>query len=133
MKKKHRILLLLLFVFLLGSTGCSQTDKTKDKEEQFTATVETNIKKKANKYTEEEFQTADVPLNDFVQLSGEITRSDGEETLKKGDRFILKSGSSNYQIFNEQEYPFSVGNHITVYGEYYGFIKAIAIEKEETK
>jgi|SRR5699024_4116336 len=133
MKKKHTLVLLLLFVLLLGGTGCSQNDKTQAKEEQFTATVETEIKKKTNKYTEKEFQTADVPLNDFVQLTGEITRSDGDETLKKGDRFILKSGSSNYQIFNEQEYPFSIGDRVTVYGEYYGFIKAIAIEKEESK
>src|SRR5699024_11412705 len=92
MKKKHTLVLLLLFVLLLGGTGCSQNDKTQAKEEQFTATVETEIKKKANKYTEKEFQTADVPLNDFVQLTGEITD-------RKSTRLNSSHVSISYAVF----------------------------------
>lgn len=91
------------------------------------------IKKNANAYSEKEFQDNEVPLHDFVQLTGEITMSEKKSSamIEKGTRFVIQSGDSQYQIFNEQTLPLKVGETVTVYGEYYGFIKAILIEKEK--
>ncbi|MGM0124581.1 hypothetical protein IGI37_001959 [Enterococcus sp. AZ194] len=113
----------------MSVSGCSnQTTQNKELEANFTQKTKQEIKEKARIFTEDEFQSAEVPLNEYVQLSGEIIQSDRETDLVKGDRFILKSGSSRYQVFNEQEEPIQVGDLVTVYGEYYGFIKAIVIE-----
>ena len=134
MKPKKIVLLIILFCILLNGTACSSSEETQAKEQDFTTTVETEIKEKAKVYTEVEFQTGDVPLNEFVQLSGQITQTDSKkDSLQNGDRFILHSGSSDYQIFNQQDTAFKVGDMVTVYGEDYGFIKAIVIEKEEDK
>lgn len=128
--------ILLIFTFILSAqvlTGCgSGASSEKEKQTDFSSASEQGIKKKAKEYTEEELQNDEVPLNEYIKLTGKIEKSDGEgETLKKGDRFILSSGSSQYQVFNEQEQSFSIGDTVTVYGEYYGFIKAFLIEKAE--
>ncbi|MHA4801792.1 hypothetical protein ACX0E5_16380, partial [Enterococcus faecium] len=77
-------------------------------------------------------QNGDVRLNEYISLKGEIVESDSRSSLiKKGDRFILKSGSSKYQVFNEQKKKLKIGDEVTVYGEYYGFLKGTLIESEE--
>ena len=43
----------------------------------------------------------------------------------------MKSGSSKYQVFNEQKKKLKIGDEVTVYGEYYGFLKGTLIESEE--
>lgn len=116
-------------MFLLVSSGCGGS-KENAQNNQFTNEVTREIRQKAKHYTEQELQNTEVPLHAFIQLEGEIIRSDGGKTILKGDRFILRSGSSNYQIFNEQKEAISIGDQVTVYGEYYGFIKGIIIEKE---
>ncbi|MDA9429598.1 hypothetical protein QJ527_08355 [Enterococcus mundtii] len=69
-------------------------------------------------------------MHQWVKIEGKIIRSDGQEQIAKGDRFILRSGSSDYQVFNEQATTINVGDEVLVYGEYYGFIKGFFIERE---
>lgn len=90
------------------------------------------IQQKAQVFTEKEYQSAEVPLHEWVKIEGKIIQSDRQEDIKKGDRFILRSGSSNYHVFNEQTAKIKVGDEVIVYGEYYGFIKGILIERKET-
>lgn len=118
-----------VFFILISFSGCAlQINESGEKEREFTQKTKEGIKKNAKQYTEKEFQSANVPLNEFVQISGEIIQSDREKKIEKGDRFLLKSGSSRYQVFNEQDIPIHVGDSVIVYGEYYGFIKAILVE-----
>lgn len=127
-RKISRILLFSLCLTALS--GCSFSEET-ERQATFSEEAVEQIKEKAKKYSEEDFKEGLVPLNEFVQLSGTILKSDSQEqTLKKGDRFILVSGESQYQVFNEQENSFEVGEKIVVYGEYYGFLKGILIEKD---
>lgn len=130
MKKFKRLFsMILLFSGLLGFLSGCGAEKSSNKN--FTEETLTALKKKAKLYTEEEFQNGEVPLHDFVQLTGKITKTDGKSSeIQKGDRFILESGKSRYQIFNQQEEIFVVGDEVTVYGEYYGFITASYVEKK---
>ncbi|MBP1045872.1 hypothetical protein I6N96_06230 [Enterococcus sp. BWM-S5] len=131
MKRKRRYLLLsvLLLSFL---SGCSSEMKGEsERQASFSKEAVENIKEKAKHYSNQAFQDGEVPLNEFVQIKGTILKSDSsEKVLKKGDRFILISENSQYQVFNEQENDFEVGDDVTVYGEYYGFLKGILIEKD---
>ncbi|MDA3972819.1 hypothetical protein PF023_02065 [Enterococcus thailandicus] len=113
----------------MAFSGCGGSQEAAQNN-QFTNEVTRELKQKAKRYTEQELQNTEVPLHAFIQLEGKIIRSDGDKTILQGDRFILRSGSSKYQIFNEQKETISIGDQVTVYGEYYGFIKGIIIEKE---
>ena len=107
-------------------TGCKSGEKEFDEESL------QNLKETAQSYSETELQNGDVRLNEYISLKGEIVESDSRSSLiKKGDRFILKSGSSKYQVFNEQKKKLKIGDEVTVYGEYYGFLKGTLIESEE--
>ncbi|WP_086347715.1 hypothetical protein [Candidatus Enterococcus clewellii] len=130
MRRKWRYILLPFVLFTLVS-GCSSNKQETKKQASFSNEAVEKLKEKAAQYSEQEFQEGEVPLNTFVQISGTILKSDsGEQQLKKGDRFILSNGDSQYQVFNEQENSFEVGEDVTVYGEYYGFLKGILIEKD---
>ena len=101
-------------------------------EKEFDEESLQNLKETAQSYSETELQNGDVRLNEYISLKGEIVESDSRSSLiKKGDRFILKSGSSKYQVFNEQKKKLKIGDEVTVYGEYYGFLKGTLIESEE--
>lgn len=132
MIKNKIVITLVLFLFLPLLSSCDLSEKESDVKESFDNTTMSEIKEKSNKYSEDEFQNNEVPLHDFVQLSGKIIQSEkaDDEAIDKGTRFVLLSGESKYQIFNEQEELLAIGDKITVYGEYYGFIKAMLIEKE---
>ncbi|MGM9902621.1 hypothetical protein A5844_000422 [Enterococcus sp. 10A9_DIV0425] len=124
---------MLIIVLVYGLSGCHGKRLANQLDIQnFEQQAKNRIKEKAYIYTEEEFQTANVPIHAWVQLSGEIIQSDQSKEIVKGDRFILKSGSSRYQIFNDQEEILKIGDSVTVYGEYYGFIKGVVIERKET-
>ena len=113
-------------LILLALTGCKSGEKEFDEESL------QNLKETAQSYSETELQNGDVRLNEYISLKGEIVESDSRSSLiKKGDRFILKSGSSKYQVFNEQKKKLKIGDEVTVYGEYYGFLKGTLIESEE--
>ncbi|MGX7133042.1 hypothetical protein [Enterococcus songbeiensis] len=131
MKKSAFLLFLLLISFSL-LTSCKDNSKEADTQVSFTSEYEQKLKDKAKSYSEEELQSGEVSLNEFIKIHGTVLQSDSKQMkIKKGDRFILKSGTSNYQIFNEQEKPIKIGDRIIVYGEYYGFLKGTLIEKEE--
>lgn len=131
MKRRKWLSTSLLFLLLL-ICGCSANKKEEaNKQDTFSEEVIENIKEKAEQFSDQEFQEGEVPLNSFVQISGTILKSDsGKNQVKKGDRFILINEGSQYQVFNEQDGTFEIGESITVYGEYYGFLKGILIEKD---
>ncbi|MDH6363965.1 hypothetical protein M2139_000950 [Enterococcus sp. PF1-24] len=125
---RGRLFILILLVFLPFS-ACKQTESKEN--DNFSKETIGNLKTNAKEYSEDELQNGEVPLNEYVRLTGEIVESDSsDEIISKGDRFILKSGDSQYQIFNQQDIPLQIADELTVYGEYYGFIKADLIEKE---
>lgn len=130
MKKKISFILLII---LAGAVLiCCVGKKDGGSTHEFNKTSNIKLQTEAKKYSEEELQNGEVPLNEYIQLSGEIIQSDSKTNkIEKGDRFILKSGSSKYQVFNEQPISLEVGEDVTVYGEYYGFIKGIVINKNE--
>ena len=112
MKKK----MLILLAFSLLTLGACGNDKSESETKA---------------YSDEELQAGEVPLNEYIQIEGEITKTDGGKKITKGERFVLQSGNSQYQVFNEQEAPLSLGDRVTVYGEYYGIIKRMLIERNE--
>ncbi|MBL1225984.1 hypothetical protein [Enterococcus sp. BWR-S5] len=130
--KRKKWLSLSLLLLLLMTCGCSANkEEEANKQDTFSEEVIENIKEKAEHFSDQEFQEGEVPLNSFVQISGTILKSDsGKNQVKKGDRFILINEGSQYQVFNEQDGTFEIGENITVYGEYYGFLKGILIEKD---
>jgi hypothetical protein len=124
-----RLILLSFLTLSLGLVGCGSS---KNNTENFSKETVADLKVKAKHYTMVDFKKDKVPLNEYVVCSGTITKiEDNKQSLAKGDRFILKNGSSKFQIFNEQDQTFEIGSKVTVYGEYYGFIKGTVIEKSE--
>lgn len=110
-------------LFLL--CGCSGTIA----EEKFTDEAQIQLKENAIEYTISQLQSHEAKLNTFVKISGTIQLSDSNGSLvKKGDRFKLVQGEDAVQVFNEQEQEFRIGNEVTVYGEYYGFVKGTVID-----
>ncbi|MBO1300946.1 MULTISPECIES: hypothetical protein [unclassified Enterococcus] len=110
--------------------GCQANNR--QQEIAFEDQVKEEIQQKAHVFTEKEYQSGEVPLHVWVKIEGKIIQADRGNEIEKGDRFILRSGSSDYQIFNEQTAKIDVGDEVIVYGEYYGFIKGILIERKET-
>ncbi|WP_181265216.1 hypothetical protein [Enterococcus mundtii] len=108
--------------------GCQVNSRQQEKD--FEDQIKEEIQQKAHVFTEKEYQSAEVPLHQWVKIEGKIIQSDGQKQIEKGDRFILRSGSSDYQVFNEQATTINVGDEVIVYGEYYGFIKGILIERK---
>lgn len=125
---KKKFFTILFFLSLLFLTACQ---KNSNQVTSFSSQALTSIKGKAKIYSEKELQSGKVPLNDFIKIEGEIIKADRGSKIKKGDRFILHSEGSDYQIFNEQEKKFSIGDEVIVYGEYYGFIKGIVLEDKK--
>lgn len=128
MKKK----MLILLAFSLLTLGACGNDKSESETvNDFSKEAITNLKSQTKAYSDEALQAGEVPLNEYIQIEGEITKTDGGKKITKGDRFVLQSGNSQYQVFNEQEAPLSLGDWVTVYGEYYGIIKGMLIERNE--
>lgn len=127
---KRKVLILLGFSLLtLGACGNNRAEK--ETVDDFSKEAITNLKAQTKIYSDEDLQAGEVPLNEYIQIEGEITKTDGGEKITKGDRFVLQSGDSQYQVFNEQDTPLSLGDQVTVYGEYYGIIKGMLIERNE--
>ncbi|BAL62701.1 hypothetical protein QQG09_00120 [Melissococcus plutonius] len=126
---KNRLVCSFILVIFLFVGGCTkkETEKTTN---QFSHETIQRIKKTAKSYSENELQSGQVPLHTYLQLTGKIIKSDSKTaTIKREDRFILESGQNHYQVFNEQSMKLKIGDTITVYGEYYGFLKAIFVER----
>lgn len=127
----ERSLLCLFTLIILTSCGYDLNGNQKQ-EENFSKEKNVKIKSKAKFFSNEELQNGEVPLYEYIQLSGEIIKSDSKnDVIEKGDRFILKQGENQYQIINEQEETFIIGDQVIVYGEYYGFVKAHLLERRQ--
>lgn len=69
-------------------------------------------------------------MYEYIRLTGKIIISDsGDKSIEKGERFILERGAYQFHVINEQETPLKIGVQVSVYGEYYGFIKGTLIER----
>lgn len=123
MKKLSLIFTLFASLFLLSSCG-SKSVENRDNQNKALA-------KKSQVYPDRAYQAGEVPLHSFVQVSGEIQRTDQKNgKLEKGGRFILKTENIKIQILNTDYEGFKVGDKVKVYGQYYGFIRSMNIEKE---
>lgn len=123
------IKLSLAFLVLISLAACShqKVDKFDKQVKQSEAIV-----KNAKTYTDEQYQNGEVALHEDVQIKGKITKTDEQDgQVKKDSRFILKTAASQYQVINGTDSKLQTGDIVTVYGEYYGFIKAMQIEREE--
>lgn len=130
MSKVYKTSFLLFFVLII-LTSCSFKSQTNEKQESnFSKENIGRIKDKSKKFSNEELQNGEVPLYEYIQLAGKIIISDSKDkSIEKGDRFILQQGEYKYQVINEQESVLNIGDQVTVYGEYYGFIKGSLIER----
>lgn len=119
---KNSILAALLLIFV---TGCSSKEV---KRSQNDTNQDINLVKKSKKYTDKQYKNGEVVLHEYVQVQGEIVKIDGEgKRVEKNSRFILKTKDGQYQIINGIDCDFEIGDSVIVYGEYYGFIKAMKI------
>ncbi|WP_181047816.1 hypothetical protein [Enterococcus faecium] len=96
----------------------------------FSKKQEEKLKENARSVSEQEWQNDEVPLREMVSLEGTIIKSDRKSgKVENGDRFLLQTQGNVFMIFNDQNQCFRVGEQIKVYGEYYGFIKGLLIER----
>ncbi|MCC4053915.1 hypothetical protein [Enterococcus faecium] len=96
----------------------------------FSKNQEEKLKENARSVSEQEWQNDEVPLREMVSLEGTIIKSDRKSgKVENGDRFLLQTQGNVFMIFNDQNQCFRVGERIKVYGEYYGFIKGLLIER----
>ncbi|EGP4839515.1 hypothetical protein FMV48_000098 [Enterococcus faecium] len=96
----------------------------------FSKKQEEKLKENARSVSEQEWQNDEVPLREMVSLEGTIIKSDRKSgKVENGDRFLLQTQGNVFMIFNDQNQCFRVGERIKVYGEYYGFIKGLLIER----
>ncbi len=114
-------------------SGCTlQSESTQTAK--FSQETVTKLKTAAKIYTDLAYQEGEVPLNEFVQMTGKITDTDSQDAqIKEGDRFVLQTDSAKYQVFNQQGTVLYLEEEVTVYGEYYGFIKGTLIERNTEK
>lgn len=123
MRKITFLLILIISVSVL--TGCNRKQVEAFNQDTLN---ENGIVSKAKVYTDAQYQSGDVPLHKFVQLKGKITDTDQKDNLvKKNARFVLKTDKGRYQIINDVEGNYEIGDTVIIYGEYYGFIKAMKI------
>ncbi|MBP1048279.1 hypothetical protein I6N96_18450 [Enterococcus sp. BWM-S5] len=117
---------LILLVPLLSS--CANREAVDSFDKQF----KEEAAKIYKQYSSRAFQQGEVELNTFVQLSGVITVTDNQDgcSIKKNDRFILEVEGDRYQVINYSDSEWELTERVTVYGEYYGFIKAEEIKNE---
>lgn len=124
---KKLLLIVAVFSSLLLTAGCGATETKGD--QAFTEEAAVNLRKNAIAYSKEDLEADNVPLNSFIKVTGKITATDSEDgKVGKGTRFKLNSDGYDIQIFNEQTESYQVGDEVTVYGEYYGFIKGAVID-----
>lgn len=123
----------LLLTLVLLMVGCSPANGEKEAK-AFTEEAAVNLRKQAVSYSKEELMADTIPLNTFIKVTGKITATDTSDgQVDKGARFKLNSEGYDIQIFNEQEKVYQVGDEVTVYGEYYGFIKGAVIDATENQ
>lgn len=122
--KNYRLLVVFLVVFL---SSCGSQEHI----DAFDHQVEEKVEKIYKQYSATEFQNGEIPPNTLVQLHGMITVTDNADgqSIKKNDRFILEAEGERYQVINSSDSEWQLLDWVTIYGEYYGFIKAEEIKK----
>lgn len=122
MKRVVRLCFCCLFLLLLGGCQKAQIEATDQQVPQ-------QLVKKSVEYSVEQWKDDDIPLNELVKVNGKIEKSDGHsKKVKYQDRFILNFDGYRIQVMNNQKKVFHLGDQVTVYGEYYGFVKAMYIQ-----
>ncbi|MGC6767951.1 hypothetical protein [Enterococcus sp. LJL51] len=123
-----KYLLFLLFFTIIFLSSCGEQERLHSFDHQ----VEEETAAIYKHYSAEAFQNGDVPPNTLIQLSGVITVTDNDDgqSVKKNDRFILEAEGQRYQVINYSDSEWQLAEQVTVYGEYYGFIKAEQIKNE---
>ncbi|MDR2976230.1 MAG: hypothetical protein LBV19_02815 [Streptococcaceae bacterium] len=122
MKNAYKTSLILFLLPLLLLSACSGPSASEKDNIQ--------LQKKAKSWNDADYKQSKVPLHSYVKLYGVIQKSDGKnEKVGKNNRFILMRSNTRYQVINGTNKEFKVGDKVTVYGEYYGFIKAMSIEQ----
>ncbi|WP_321384833.1 hypothetical protein [uncultured Enterococcus sp.] len=122
--KNYRLLLMLMIVFL---SSCGNQERIHSFDRQ----VEEQASKIYKPYAAKSFQNGEIPPNTLVQIRGTITVTDNADgrSIKKNDRFILEAEGERYQVINGSDSEWTLLECVTIYGEYYGFIKAEEIKK----
>lgn len=132
MKIIVKFILIFVACGLLTSCGIGPPQK---EVAGFDQETKQKIEEKAQEFSNEEYQNGEVPLKTDIKMVGEIIQTDGKDPalVRKNDRFILKNEDCNYQVFNSTDQTFEVGERVTVYGEYHGFIQSrLIIESEQS-
>ncbi|MHC5249682.1 hypothetical protein [Enterococcus sp. LJL90] len=130
MKNKLLFLLFLSGVFFLAACQAGNAAES-ETIENFSNNAVSGLKETAKFFSNEDYQAGDVPLNEYIKMNGVITKTDGNpDEIQNGDRLMIENDGVQYQVFNQQATPLKIGDTITVYGEYYGFIKGTLIEIE---
>ncbi|MFN6912935.1 hypothetical protein [Enterococcus faecium] len=125
---KELVAMVIVICSLFLATGYMNDNRKQINN--FSKKQEEKLKENARSVSEQEWQNDEVPLREMVSLEGTIIKSDRKSgKLENGDRFLLQTQGNVFMIFNDQNQCFRVGERIKVYGEYYGFIKGMLIER----
>ena len=125
---KKWIIVVLLLPLALLIVGCGQQDQAQAAD--FTKKTTTGIRSKAKHYQAKAYQKETIPAHSYVQLVGRVVKTDAAgKNIRLGDRFILQQGRLKVQVFNQAKTTVRLGQTVTVYGEYYGFVKGYVIDQ----
>ncbi|EMF0343150.1 hypothetical protein JXE12_001204 [Enterococcus faecium] len=125
---KELVAMVIVICSLFLATGYMNDNRKQINN--FSKKQEEKLKENARSVSEQEWQNDEVPLREMVSLEGTIIKSDRKSgKVENGDRFLLQTQGNVFMIFNDQNQCFRVGERIKVYGEYYGFIKGMLIER----
>ncbi|WP_203662824.1 hypothetical protein [Lacticaseibacillus sp. 53-4] len=116
-------------LMLLSFSGCGSAAATQN--QTFTKKSASGLRVKAKGYSTQAFSKGNIPLNSYVKFTGRIQKKDtAGETVKKDDRLLLRNGKTKVQVMVQfQPTALKVGDRVTVYGEYYGFVKGSLIDR----
>lgn len=126
----YRTSILFVFASIIRVSCHSPSSLNRKYDDNFSKENIERIKENSKVFSNEELQNGEVPLYEYIQLTGKIIISDsGDKSIEKGERFILERRAYQFHVINEQETPLKIGVQVSVYGEYYGFIKGTLIER----
>ncbi|WP_390405732.1 hypothetical protein [Lacticaseibacillus jixiensis] len=126
---KKLMIAVLLTPLAVVSTGCSHQNQTQAAD--FTKKTTSGIRSKAKTYSQAAYQSASIPAHSYVRLVGKVVKTDAATAqIRQGDRFVLQRGKLKVQVFHQAQTPVRLGQTVTVYGEYYGFVKGYVIDQE---
>lgn len=124
---KQKIIRLFCLLCLLFLTGCTSANAQEAKFDQDTTR---GAELHAKEYSLRSYELGKIPLHTYVKFSGKILKKDTTgRVIRKDDRFIIAKDQVKVQVISQVDTNCQIGDQVTVYGEYYGFIKGINIMK----